>query len=93
MLRRKWTRLGVIAATLVAAVAAAIGAPAQSYAYPTAVAKSCSAGYKHAVIGGVEKCLRSGEFCAHTYDSQYRRYGYRCVKFYANVARYRLTHG
>jgi hypothetical protein len=45
----------------------------------------------HAVIGGVQKCLRRGEFCAHRYDRQYRRYGFRCIRYYANVGRYRLT--
>jgi hypothetical protein len=70
---------------VVAAIAAAIGATA-------APAKTCSAGYTHAVVGGAEKCLRVGEFCTHAYDSQYRRYGYRCIRYYANVRRYRLTH-
>jgi hypothetical protein len=51
-----------------------------------------SAGYVHAVIGGSEKCLRAGEFCTHAYDRQYRRYGFRCIRYYANVQRYRLTH-
>lgn len=44
------------------------------------------------MIGGAEKCLRAGEFCAHAFDSQYRRYGYRCIRYDANVERYRLTH-
>ena len=83
--RRWWTRLAVAVATIVVAVAAATAAPAAS-------AKSCSAGYRHAVIGGAEKCLRAGEFCAHAYDSQYRHYGYRCIKYYSNVQRYRLTY-
>jgi hypothetical protein len=48
---------------------------------PTAiVAKTCGTGYTHAVIGGAEKCLRRGEFCAHRYDRQYRRYGFRCIR-------------
>jgi hypothetical protein len=86
-------RLALLCAILVAALAAA-GAHAQSPAsIPAAVAKTCSSGFTHAVIGGVEKCLRAGEFCAHAYDSQYRRHGYRCIKYYANVHRYRLTHG
>ncbi len=44
-----------------------------------ALAKTCSAGYKHATIGGAQKCLRRGEFCSHSYASQYRRYGYVCI--------------
>jgi hypothetical protein len=85
-----------IAILLVAALAAfgASGAHAASPTFrPDVLAKTCSSGYTHAVIGGVEKCLRAGEFCAHSYDGQYRRYGYRCIRFYANVDRYRLTHG
>lgn len=44
-----------------------------------ALAKSCSAGYIHGVIGGAQKCLRRGEYCAHSYASQYHRYGFNCV--------------
>jgi len=72
-----------VVAAFVSALALAGGstAPAaQVHSAPIAVAKSCSAGYKHAVIGGVQKCLRVGEYCAHRYDSQYRRYGYRCIR-------------
>ena len=46
----------------------------------TAVAKTCSSGFTHAVINGAEKCLRRGQFCARAADRQYRRYGYRCTK-------------
>jgi hypothetical protein len=88
-----WTRLALLAATVAAAAVAATGSPAQPLVYaPSATAKTCSSGFTHAVIGGAEKCLRAGEFCTHAYDSQYRRYGYRCIKYYANVRRYRLTH-
>jgi|SRR5215207_470604 len=45
-----------------------------------AAAKPCSAGYKHAVIGGAHKCLRRGQFCARARDRQYHRYGYHCHK-------------
>ena len=76
-------------------VAGAIAAPtafaAQPAAAPVAVAaKSCSGGFVHAVIGGAQKCLRRGEFCAHRYDGQYRRYGYRCVRRDA-LGNYHLT--
>ena len=83
-------RFLVVVATLVAAVAAGTAAPTAP-ASPTIATKTCSAGYTHAVIGGVQKCLRRGEFCAHRYDRQYRRYGFRCIRYYANVDRYRLT--
>jgi hypothetical protein len=89
----KRTRLLVVAATLVAAATTATSSPAQPLSQaPAVVLKTCSSGFKHAVIGGQEKCLRAGEFCTHAYDSQYRRYGYRCIRYYANVHRYRLTH-
>ena len=45
-----------------------------------AIAKSCGASYRHAVISGSEKCLRRGQFCARAADGQYRRYGFRCIK-------------
>jgi hypothetical protein len=83
-------RLFVLIATCVAAVAAGTAAPTAP-ATPAIAAKTCSAGFTHAVIGGVQKCLRRGEFCAHRYDRQYRRYGFRCIRYYANVGRYRLT--
>lgn len=55
------------------------GAPGAA-ATPTAVVtKTCSAGYAHAVIGGSQKCLRRGEFCAHRYAAQYVRYGFHCT--------------
>jgi hypothetical protein len=92
MTGRIWTRLAVLVATLATVAVAATGAAAQPPVYaPSAVAKTCSSSYTHAIIGGAEKCLRAGEFCAHAYDSQYRHYGYRCTKYYANVQRYRLT--
>jgi hypothetical protein len=47
----------------------------------TAVAsKSCSSGWKRAVINGSHKCLRRGQFCARGADRQYHRYGYHCHK-------------
>ena len=86
--------LAVALATLAAAFAAGTASPAAPavHAGPAAVVKTCSSGYKHAVIGGQEKCLRAGQFCTHRYDSQYRRYGYRCVRYGRGVQRYRLTH-
>ena len=40
---------------------------------------TCSAGYVPAVIGGVSKCLRRGEYCAIGEAQQYSQYGYQCV--------------
>jgi hypothetical protein len=84
-------RISIVLATLAAAVAAGASSPAAPHAAPVTAAKTCSAGFKHAVIGGQQKCLRAGEFCSHRYDSQYRRYGYRCIRRDSN-GRYRLTH-
>lgn len=64
-----------IAATAFVAIAVGLLALVPS----AALAKSCSAGYVRGVIGGVQKCLRRGEYCAHAYASQYHRYGYNCV--------------
>jgi hypothetical protein len=66
----------VVAAIALAGTAGAIGAPALPV--HAAVAKPCSAGYRHAVIGGAHKCLRRGQFCARRYDSQYHKYGFHC---------------
>ena len=68
---------------LVAALAAAslaAGTPAASAHAPieATAAKSCSSGWKHAVINGSHKCLRRGQFCARSADRQYHRYGFHC---------------
>jgi hypothetical protein len=80
----------IAAVTAAFAFAPAAGAPAAGA--PTAApvraiaAKSCSSGYRHAVINGSHRCLRAGQFCAHAYDHRaphrwpYTHYGYRCVK-------------
>lgn len=54
------------------------------------VAKTCPSGFTHAVIGGRQKCLRAGEYCAHRYASQYRHYRYKCV-LVSGVYRLRRT--
>ena len=86
-------RVAVVLATLAAALAAGTASPAAPslQAVPGGVAKTCSAGFKHAVIGGQQKCLRAGEYCAHRYDSQYRHYGYRCIRRDSRGS-YHLTH-
>jgi hypothetical protein len=82
-----------IAAALFAVANPAVAEQASRIgAVPAGAARTCGNGYTHAVIGGAEKCLRAGEFCTHAYDSQYRRYGFRCIRYYANVHRYRLTY-
>ena len=61
-----------IALAAPASVAGATDSPVAS------VSKSCSSGYRHAVINGAHKCLRRGQFCARAADRQYHRYGYHC---------------
>jgi hypothetical protein len=80
IMKRRLTALVVVVATFAAAPAVAPvlnGSPATPSA---AVAKTCSASYKHAVIGGSQKCLRRGQFCARARDSTYHRYGFHCHK-------------
>jgi hypothetical protein len=72
-------------AALIAATALSVGAPvASAPAHPNdahvIAAKSCSSGWKHAIIGGQHKCLRRGQFCARSRDRDYHRYGYHCHK-------------
>lgn len=43
-----------------------------------AQAHSCAAGYVHAVIGGSHKCLRKGQACKKTADTQYHLAGFHC---------------
>jgi hypothetical protein len=81
-------------AALVVALGFIAAVPAtQAVANPVSIAaaaKTCSAGFTHGVISGSEKCLRRGEFCAHAADSQYRRYGFKCVSQDA-LGNYHLT--
>jgi hypothetical protein len=69
------------------AVGALLGAPAlapeiEPTGSPVAAAeaKTCSSGYKHAVIGGQHKCLRRGQYCARSRDREYHKYGFHCHK-------------
>jgi len=66
-----------VAASLAAAAPATV--PAHAPIQATA-AKTCSSGWKHAVINGSHKCLRRGQFCAQSADRQYHRYGFHCHK-------------
>ena len=73
----------------------AVARPTTAAASPKPAASSatsCNPGFVSATIAGSHKCLHAGEFCTHAYDVQYRRYGFRCIRYYANVRRYRLTH-
>jgi hypothetical protein len=60
--------------------AAAAPAPTTRSVNPLiAVRALCGAGYVDAVIGGVHKCLRAGEFCSPGHELDYERYGFACV--------------
>jgi len=72
-------RIATTATVLGLALVTGFPAHAQPPAHAAHTAKTCSAGYVHAVIGGAEKCLHRGEFCAHRYERQYERYGFHCV--------------
>ena len=68
-------------------------APAGSQGPIRAVAaRTCPAGYTPAKIDGQHKCLRVPQFCKHAADRQYRRYGFRCIRYDRRTHRYRLTH-
>ena len=44
---------------------------------PSASSK-CKAGFKAAVIGGKQACLKAGQVCNRKLDKQYHRYGFHC---------------
>jgi hypothetical protein len=75
---RRWIVSGTVALSLIGA-APVVAPAAPPTLRPSVVSKSCSAGFRHAVIGGSEKCLRRGEFCASSHTRQYVRYGFRYV--------------
>ena len=77
------------AAIGVGGVAPTVAARSHSSAQAVA-ATSCSGRWGR--IDGQRKCLRAGEFCDHSDDREYRRYGFRCTRYYRNVHRYRLTY-
>lgn len=56
---------------------------------PIAAAKTCPDGFTHALIGGHQKCLHAGEYCARRYARQYRRYHFACDRVRGT---YRLEH-
>jgi hypothetical protein len=71
-------RLALLLTVAVTAVGAASAAPAVPAVAPVAAAKTCSAGYVHAVLSWGHKCLRRGQFCKLSGDREYHRYGFHC---------------
>ena len=78
------TRIRVRAIGLLAALALIVAAPTASAGSgsatgaPIVAAKSCSSGYRHAVLPNGHKCLRAGQFCKKAWDGRYHKYGFHC---------------
>lgn len=71
-----------VTVALLAAVAVTLPTSAQATAAPvTSSAKICHRGLP-ARIGGAQKCLQAGEYCATRYERQYERYGFACSTRY-----------
>jgi hypothetical protein len=89
-MKRRLVALGAAVSLFVAAPAVAPVFHGSPVTPSSALAKTCSASFTHAVINGAEKCLRRGQFCARAADRQYRRYAFRCTRRDA-AGRYRLS--
>jgi hypothetical protein len=79
------TRTRSRALALTAALALIAAAPAGAHdsrstdsTAAISAAKSCSSGWKHAVLPNGHKCLRAGQFCKKSWDSRYHKYGFHC---------------
>lgn len=79
MTRTRARALGLVTALalIAAAPAAQVNSDQGSSAAITA-AKSCSPGWKHAVLPNGHKCLRAGQFCKKAWDRRYHKYGFHC---------------
>jgi hypothetical protein len=73
---------GLISVLAVAAVLAIL-------AVSGAAANTCGGRYVHAVVGGQQKCLGSGEYCARRFESVYVRHGFVCERVHGTL---RLEH-
>ncbi len=68
-------------AAFVGSAVLAVGLSAIPAAAPElAAAKSCRAGYVHAVLPDGHKCLHSGEFCKRSYNRYYRHHHFYCPR-------------
>lgn len=71
-----------VTAALMATAVLALPTSVQATMPPIAMrAKVCHRGTP-ARIGGAQKCLQAGEYCATRYENQYERYGYECSTRY-----------
>jgi hypothetical protein len=77
-LKRRLAAVAVVASLVGAAPAVAPALDGSPVAPASAVAKSCSTGWTHAIINAAHKCLRRGQFCSRSSDPQYHRYGFHC---------------
>jgi hypothetical protein len=74
-------RLAAITLAVAAFAGGALAPSSARLAAPhVALAKTCSSGYVHASLPWGEKCLRAGEYCKHSGDRYYHRYGFHCHK-------------
>jgi len=80
MMRRLTTTVALLA--VLSGGATAAGSTKQSPRQPLAQT-ACT----RATIGGRPKCIARGQFCTASYQRQYRRYGFSCVRV---RGRYRL---
>jgi uncharacterized membrane protein len=81
-------RRRVIALAVAASLAGAI--PVAFAETSAGSGPQAQAACRSATIGGRHKCIARGQFCAHRYQRDYRRYGYSCSKLDRN-GRYHLT--
>jgi hypothetical protein len=75
--------IAALTATALATAPAALAAPASD-------APIAHIACKNAKIGGQNRCIARGQFCARAHQSDYKRYGFSCSKRDRN-GRYRLA--
>jgi hypothetical protein len=63
-------------ACLVGAAASGVAAAARPL---DSAGSLCSSSFVAAVVGGVPKCLRAGEFCSAAAEPDYEKYGFTCT--------------
>jgi hypothetical protein len=78
-----------ILGTLIAAGALAVPAT-QAIPVTATAAPQAHVACSYAKIGGQRRCIAAGQFCARSYQRDYKRYGYSCSKRDRN-GRYHLV--